>query len=224
MPGFSFLTPCAPSSFAVAVSVGSIPVLGSVDGTCCSVASFVVEVPFVVSRGVVLICSSVVNDLVVEEAFVNGKAVVSFCLVKAVVASEVGSTLTFVAGVVNDLVVKEPFVDDNAVVSFCLVKAVVASEVGLTLTFVAGVVGFVVVPSDGVIAAVVVCQVLSVVPVVALLLLLVALLVAPDKGDVAGTTVETTVRVVTCVSFVVLPRLVGGAAVSTDITLKVAYN
>lgn len=171
MPGFSFLASCTPSSFAVALSVGSFPVLGSVDDMCCSVANLVVEVAIVVSRGLVLVCSSVG----VEEAFVNG-----------IVA-----------------------------VSFCVLIAVVASEVGLPLKLVAGVVGVVVVPSDGEVVAVVVLLLIPEVLVVALL--------APVNGNVAGLAVETTVGVVSCVSFVVLPRLVG-AVVYIKVTFKVAYG
>lgn len=124
LPGFSFLASCTRSSFGVAASVGFSPVLCLVDEMSCSVASLVVGVPFVVSRGLVVVCSSVVTDKVVEEAFVNGNDAFSLCLVMVVIASEVGLLLTFVAGVVGFVVVFSDGVVVAAVVVLLLLLVV----------------------------------------------------------------------------------------------------
>jgi len=101
VPGFLFLTLCTPSSFAVVVVVHSFPLLGPVGKMCSSVAGRVVEGSPVGSLGLALVSSPVVQEVSVEEAFVNGTIVVSFGFVVAASTSEVGLLLEVPARVVG---------------------------------------------------------------------------------------------------------------------------
>ena len=226
MPGFSFLTLCTPSSSSVAVVVHSFPLLGPVGEMCFSVAGRAVEYSSVGSLGLAL---PVVLE--VEEVFVNGKIVVSFCFVVAVGTSELGLLLEFPARVVGSVLV--PFdvvvgavVDlfDVGVVTVVveLFDVVVATAIVLVL-FDVVFAAVVVVPFDVVVAAVVVVWldvlVAAAAAVVSLWLLevlvdllvplVVPLIVGPVNGNVAGLTTVTTVGEIGCVTFVVLPRVVG---------------
>lgn len=153
MAGFSSLALCTPSSFAVAaVSVHCLPVLlGSVGEMRCSVGCLVVEVS-VVSRGLVLVCSSVVKDVVVEEVFVNGKIVV-FSFVITVLASEVG--LPLVAGVVCFVVVSSG--GDLVVVVVVVVLLLLMLEVVVD-ALLPLVVPLIVVPVDGIVVGLTVVE------------------------------------------------------------------
>lgn len=197
----------------------------------CSVASLVVEVSSVVSRGLVLVFSPVVLEVAVGDVFVNGEVVVSLCFVVAVAASEVGLPLEFLARVVGFVLV--PFDVVVAAVVVLLFDGVVAAVV--VLLFDAVVAAVVALLFDGLVATVVVLLFDVVVAAVVVLLsllealeavllpLVVHLIVAAVNGNVAGLTVETTVGEVTRVSFVVLPRPVG-AFVHIQIILEVIYQ
>ena len=211
MLGSSFPTLCTPSPFAVGVVARSFSLLCPLGETCCSVASLVVAPSSVASLDLALVFSTVVQEVSVEEAFVNGKTVVSFCFVAAVGVSEVGLPLAFPARVVGFVLV--PFDVVIAVVVLVLFDVMVSTVVALLF---GGVVAAVVLLLFDVVVAVVVLVPFEVVVTVVEVLfdvvlaavvvwlslldvlddvvlpLLVPWLVAPVNGNVARLTVETT--------------------------------
>jgi len=214
VPGFLFLTLCTPSSFAVVVVVHSFPLLGPVGKMCGSVAGRVVEGSPVGSLGLALVSSPVVQEVSVEEAFVNGTIVVSFGFVVAASTSEVGLLLEVPARVVGFVLF--PFDVAVAAVFAVLFDVVVVAAVVIVLfdVVVAAVVivlfdvvgaAVVVVWFDVLVAAVVVMLFDVVDPAAVVLLsllevledellpLVVPSIVGPLNGNVAGFTTETAV-------------------------------